>query len=180
MPTIFSPFHTGAEKPVPQLYSEVTTALLDHLAKLIPIVKSLLIQLEALEEQLDFVHELVFREELVTSAAKDQISSRLWTKLGGNRQDVWNYDGRLKLLSAIGEYQRKAKAHVTSALHTLHALHHDLDDLLERTFHQDSAGSHIPIKVQIKGIGYGIQKLRNMLQSEPEVAVILEEQPVLY
>lgn len=177
---ISSPFHTGAEKTVPHVYSEVTAALLDHLAKLIPIVESLLIQLEALEEQLDFVHEFVFQGELVTSAAKDQISSRLWTKLGGNHQDVWNYDGRLKLLSGIGEYQCKAKAHVTSALHTLHALHHDLDDLLERTFHQDSAGSHIPIEVQIKGIGYGIQRLRSILQSEPEVAFTLEEQRVLY
>jgi len=169
----------GAEEIASQVFGEVMTALLDHVARLILIAESLLAHLESLEEQLDVVHELVFREEFVTSAAKDQLLSRLWTKLGGNQQDIRSYDGHLKLLGGLGEYRRKAKAYVASALQTMHALNDDLDDLRKRTSNPDLADSRVPIEVQIRSIGYGIERLRNMIRakqlSEPEVAFTLEE-----
>lgn len=177
--TISSPFYIGAEETVFQVYSEVTTALLDHVSRLTLIAESLLTKLESLEEQLDLIHELVFEEEFIASA-KDQLLSRLWMRLGGNRQDVWN----LKLLSEIGESRRKAKAYVGSALHTLDALNRDLNDLREQSFNQGSAGSEISIKAQIEGIGNGVQRLRNMVQvkqrPEPEVAFAQKERPVLH
>ncbi|KAE9388725.1 hypothetical protein BT96DRAFT_835852, partial [Gymnopus androsaceus JB14] len=172
--------HASAEGTAVQVFGEVLTALLERVAKLILIAQSLLAHLESLEDKLDVIHELVFQEEFVTSAAKDQLLSRLWTKLGGNQQDIRNHDGNLKLLRELGVYRRRAKAFVASALQTLHALNDDLDDLGERTSNrQDLGGSRSPIEVQIRSIGYGIQRLRNVIQSqqwsEPELAFALEE-----
>lgn len=180
-PSISSPIyiHATAEETAVQVFDEVLAALLHRVTKLILIAESLFAPLESLEDQLDLIQELVFREEFVTSTAKHKLLSRFWTKLGGNQQDVRNHDGNLKLLRELGAYRHRAKAYVTSALQTLHALNGDLDGLREETSNQALADSPVPIEVQTQSIGLGIQKLRSMIQaqqwSEPSLAFTLEE-----
>lgn len=161
-----------------QVFGELITVFLDHVTKLILIAESLLVQLDMLESQLELIHELVYEENLIASASRKQLLSRLWTKLGGNQQIVQSYDEQLQLLSGLGEYRRMAKAHVASALQTLRASHVDLGDLCEDASNLDLHGSRVSIEIKARSIGSEIQKIGNMIQakeqSAPELVVSLE------
>ncbi|KIK56757.1 hypothetical protein GYMLUDRAFT_173866, partial [Collybiopsis luxurians FD-317 M1] len=160
-----NPFYThpNVESAAVEVFNEVMTALVTNVARLIIVAEEQLANLERLEEQLNLINNIVFKEDFLISSAKDELLSELWTKLGGNQRVLKSIDGHLKLLNGIGEYRRRAKAYVASALQTLRALGDELEGLKERASGPQLAGTHLPVEVHIASISYGIQRLRQTI-----------------
>ncbi|KZT01412.1 uncharacterized protein LAESUDRAFT_664079, partial [Laetiporus sulphureus 93-53] len=119
-----------------------------------------LVNLERLEEHLKTVHEVISRENGTVTAAQDELLASLWTSLGGNRRELKGKKQHLVLLKGLGAYRRRALAHVTVALQTLHALSADLEELRERVAAPEILGEQIPVEVHMQAIQAGLDRLK--------------------
>ncbi|EJF64846.1 hypothetical protein BD309DRAFT_1003167 [Dichomitus squalens] len=116
--------------------------------------------LDALEEHLATLHDICARENLSMSSARDALLSDLWTILGGNRDRVRSFNANLELLRDLGEYRRRAAAHVAAAMHTLQAMGEDMEDLRERVSAPELVGDVVPVEVHMKSIRAGMDRLK--------------------
>ncbi|KAI0648968.1 hypothetical protein C8Q79DRAFT_948105 [Trametes meyenii] len=117
--------------------------------------------LERLDAHLTTLHELCTRENITLNAARDDLLAQLWTILGGNRRRVRGMDYNLALLRDLGEYRRRAAAHVAAAKQTLLAMSEDIEDLRERVAAPDVVGDRIPVEVHMKSIQSGLERLKD-------------------
>ncbi|KAJ7066693.1 hypothetical protein C8F01DRAFT_1124224 [Mycena amicta] len=115
--------------------------------------------LDKLEEQLSVLHELVSRENTSISSAQSELLADLWTKLGGNRDKLRGYEHHLGLLKGLGEYRKKALAHVVGALHALAQMSEEIENLRERVAAPELVGGRIPLEVHIRSIQGGLERL---------------------
>ncbi|KAG6891362.1 hypothetical protein C0992_008073 [Termitomyces sp. T32_za158] len=166
-PTIMSMYGLipwSARKPtydvVTRTFSEAMGVLSSSLERLVLEAEINLANLEKLEERLSALHEMVSREDVVLSGAKSELLAELWTKLGGNKNKLRNYDSHLSLLKNLSSYRKKALVHVVAALQTLNALSSDMEDIRERVAAPDLVGSKIPIEVHMKSIKTGLERLK--------------------
>ncbi|KAF8056071.1 hypothetical protein FPV67DRAFT_1376586, partial [Lyophyllum atratum] len=141
-------------------FGEVMGVLADSMQRLIIEAEVNLANLEKLEERLSVLHELVAREDATISSAKSELLAELWTKLGGNKKKLHNYQGHLELLKNLGLYRKRALAHVVGALQSLTAITSDMEEMRERVAAPELAGSHIPVEVHMNSIKVGIERLR--------------------
>ena len=116
--------------------------------------------LDALEERLAALHELCAREDLALGAARDALLSELWTLLGGNRRKLRAFDLNRDLLLDLGEYRRRAAAHVAAAQQTVDAMSEEIEALRERVAAPDLAGDRIPVSVHVKSIRIGMERIQ--------------------
>lgn len=116
--------------------------------------------LDTLEEDLSAVREAVTREDLYVAAEKTELLGALWTKLGGNKHELRNYERRLSLLKDLGDYRKQAQAHVLAALQTLNLMSEDMEDLRERVAAPELVDGRIPLHVHIESIQTGLQRLQ--------------------
>ncbi|KAI6039889.1 hypothetical protein EDC04DRAFT_3003197 [Pisolithus marmoratus] len=116
--------------------------------------------LDQMEVDIASLHDMITREDKHMSNEKDRVLGELWTTLGGNRQKLREYDDRLALLNDLAVYRKQARAHVTAALQTLHAMSDDLEDLRERVAAPGIIGGKVPIKVHIESIKNGLERLK--------------------
>ncbi|KAI0359705.1 hypothetical protein OH77DRAFT_1471382 [Trametes cingulata] len=116
--------------------------------------------LERLDMHLVTLHELCTRENMTLSAAREDLLAQLWTILGGNRGRLRGMDHNLDLLKDLGEYRKRAAAHVAAAKQTLQAMSEDMEDLRERVAAPDIVGDRIPIEVHMKSIQSGLERLK--------------------
>ncbi|EKM58534.1 uncharacterized protein PHACADRAFT_252952, partial [Phanerochaete carnosa HHB-10118-sp] len=116
--------------------------------------------LDALEEQLLTLHEMVHRENRTVSAAKEELLAELWTALGGNKRKLRGLNGHLFLLRNIGAYRSRAAAHVAAALQALEGMSEDMEDLRERVAAPELIGERIPVEVHMKSIRAGLERLQ--------------------
>ncbi|KAF5391523.1 hypothetical protein D9757_002507 [Collybiopsis confluens] len=137
------------------------SVLSSTIEKLIVEAEVQLSNLEQLEQRLSVLNELVSREDYSISSAKSELLSNLWTRLGGNRRMLRRFNDHLKLLGGLGEYRRRALAHVVFALQTLRALSDEMEDMRERVSEPELAGSQIPVEVHMKSIQHGLQRLKD-------------------
>ncbi|KAI8980016.1 hypothetical protein BD414DRAFT_493319 [Trametes punicea] len=118
------------------------------------------VNLERLDTHLVTLHELCTRENLTLSADRDELLSELWTILGGNRRRLRGMESNLELLRYLGEYRKRAAAHVAAAKQTLQAMSEDMEDLRERVAAPDIVGDRIPVEVHMKSIQSGLERLK--------------------
>lgn len=119
-----------------------------------------LYNLDILEEDLSAIHEAVLREDISITAQKSELLGALWTKLGGNRRTLMDYERRLSLLKDLSNYRKYAHAHVVAALQTLHSMSEDMEDLRQRVAAPGLASDRrIPLRVHIESIQNGLQRL---------------------
>lgn len=116
--------------------------------------------LDALDAHLDTLHEICTRENLDLGAARDALLADLWTILGGNRDQVRTFNMKLELLRELGEYRKRAAAHVAAASQTLQAMGEDMEDLRERVAAPELVGDRVPVEVHMKSIRTGIERLK--------------------
>ncbi|RPD59569.1 hypothetical protein L227DRAFT_152232 [Lentinus tigrinus ALCF2SS1-6] len=132
----------------------------DEMARLILEVEVSNANLDQLEEDLAVLHELCTREKITLSEKHDELLSQLWTILGGNRGQRRKFSTNFELLKALGEYRKRAAAHVAAAMQTLQAMSEDMEDLRERVAAPEIVGDHIPIEVHMKSIQSGMERLK--------------------
>lgn len=60
----------------------------------------------------------------------------------------------------MGEYRKRARAHVAAAMQTLEAMGEDMEDLRERVTAPEIVGDKIPVEVHMKSIQSGMERLK--------------------
>jgi DNA repair ATPase RecN len=160
-----SPFISSTTHPLSEIimetFNEAISVMSSSIHRLILEAQNSLANLEKLEEYLSTIHELLSREDLSISSAKSQLLSELWTKLGGNRKALQEYDSHLFLLSNLSTYRRKSLSHVVAALVGLQEMSDNMEDLRERVTALEIAGRTIPVEVHMKSICTGLEQLRD-------------------
>lgn len=116
--------------------------------------------LEQLDADIGALHEMITREDKHTTVERDKLLGELWTKLGGNKKAVRDYGDRLALLDDLGEYRKRAVAHVRAALRTLHTMSDDLEVLRERVAAPGLLESKLPLHVHMESIRNGLERLQ--------------------
>ncbi|TEB25146.1 hypothetical protein FA13DRAFT_1738562 [Coprinellus micaceus] len=144
---------------VPETFGDAMNVLSDHLARIILEVETNTQNLDALDEKLNTLRSIVSREDSSVSADREELLSYLWTKLGGNRKDLKNFNRNLKMLSDLGNYRKAAQARVVATLHTLERVSQDMEDMRERVAAPNLAGSTIAPEVHMKSIRKGLERL---------------------
>ncbi|KZP23891.1 hypothetical protein FIBSPDRAFT_858065 [Athelia psychrophila] len=146
-----------------ELVTKTFTKAMDYhagsLARLVIEAQASLANLDALEQRLNTLSEVVVRENATLSAAQSELLSELWTMLGGNRDKLRGQDNHFLLLKGLGDYRSRALAHVESALMTLQAMSEDMEDMRERVAAPELVGSRVPVEVHIRSIRSGLERL---------------------
>ena len=155
----------GAVTPPPRevLLDAFRSSLDVHAAELAKIVLELTAasaNLEQLDERLGVLHELCARENIAVSAARDALLSELWTILGGNRRRVRTADAHLGLLRDVGQYRRRAAAHIAAASQTVDAMAEEIEELRARVAAPELTEDRIPIEVHMKSIRSGMERIQ--------------------
>ncbi|KAG6916051.1 hypothetical protein DXG01_008624 [Tephrocybe rancida] len=145
---------------VTRTFSEAMGVLSSSMERLILEAEVNLANLERLEERLLTLHEIVSREDISLSGAKYELLAELWTKLGGNKKKLRNFNEHLFLLKNLGLYRQKALAHVAAALQALHGMSSDMEDIRERAAAPELMGPRIPIEVHMNSIRTGLDRLK--------------------
>ena len=156
----WAPKRKATDEVVRETFDEAMNTLSKNLERLILEAEANEKNLNDLEERLATLHELVAREDSSISSAKSDLLADLWTKLGGNRRQLRNFNSHLGLLKDLGEYRQQARVHVTVALQTLRGMSGDMDDMRERAAAPDLLGPSIPVEVHLKSIEMGLERLK--------------------
>ena len=164
---------TSHKKPINQVvvetFGEAMNILSTDMERLIIEAEKNIIALDALEERLSTLHDIVSREDLTLSSEKEELLAELWTILGFNRSELRNFDQSLLLLKELKTYRQQALTRVMSALQTLQMMSADMEDMRERVARPAIAGSAIPVQVHMKSIQYGLERLREGRIREKEL-----------
>lgn len=104
---------------VRKTFEQAMNVLSVNMERLILEAELSLQNLNNLEERLNTLHEIVAREDLSILSAKSDLLQELWTRLGGNRKSLRDFDHHLDVLKGLGMYRQQALVHVVSALQTL-------------------------------------------------------------
>ncbi|KIJ62833.1 hypothetical protein HYDPIDRAFT_93681 [Hydnomerulius pinastri MD-312] len=116
--------------------------------------------LDQMEVDVTSLHEIITREDKFTTAEKDELLGELWSKLGGNKKALREYGDRQALLNDLGDYRKKALAHVTAALQALHSMSDDLEVLRDRVAAPALLDGKLPLSVHIESIKNGLERLK--------------------
>ncbi|KAJ3537349.1 hypothetical protein NMY22_g5625 [Coprinellus aureogranulatus] len=155
------PWSSGktADQVVKETFIDAMNVLSEHLERIILEVETNTQNLDALEEKLNTLRSIVAREDASVSADREELLSYLWTKLGGNRKDLKNFERNLKMLGDLGNYRKAAQARVVATLHTLERVSQDMGDMRERVAAPNLAGSQIAPEIHMKSIRNGLERL---------------------
>ncbi|KAH8117922.1 hypothetical protein DFH11DRAFT_1571461 [Phellopilus nigrolimitatus] len=140
-------------------FTQSLSVLSTSLERLIFSAEASLNSLNMLEEQLGTIHGIVTREDASITAQQSELLADLWTILGGNRAQVQRFSANLQALRALSGYRAQALAHVVAALHALHTLSADMEELRQRAAAPELTGGEIPIEVHARALRSGVQRL---------------------
>ena len=136
------------------------TVLSGNMQRLVLEAEVSISDLNKLEEHMKSIHEVVSREGLSISSAKNELLAQLWTILGGNRGQLRGMDEHLALLKGVSGYRDRALAHVVAALQMLESMAGDMEELRERVAAPELVGDAIPIEVHMKSLRGGLERLK--------------------
>ncbi|KZP22540.1 hypothetical protein FIBSPDRAFT_1016802 [Athelia psychrophila] len=140
-------------EPHPELVTQTFTEAMDYLAaslaRLVVEAQASLANLDALEQRLNTLNEVIARENVALSLAQSELLAELWTKLGGNRRKLQGHGDHLALLKGLGHYRRRALA-----------MSEDMQDMRERVAAPELVGSRVPVEVHIRSIRSGLERLK--------------------
>jgi len=156
----FKPLQFTKDKLLDQ-YIKHTRAVSDEIARLLGEAQSLLQVLRNLEDRLDVMHSIAFRDNIHAQGSKDDLLSELWTVLGGNRKKLARWNAQLKLLGQVGEHRKIAWIHVSGAIMKLQAMGAQVEELQERVSSAELLKDHpeVPLAVHIDTIRLGVERL---------------------
>ena len=148
------------DQVVAETFGNAMNVLSIEMERLIIEAEANLMALDALEERLKTLRDIILREDLTLSSEKADLLADLWTILGFNRKEIQNFDQSLLLLKELKTYRQQALDRVVTALHALQIMSADMEDIRESVARPAIAGSTIPVEVHIKSIQFGLERLR--------------------
>ncbi|OJT02448.1 hypothetical protein TRAPUB_7015 [Trametes pubescens] len=156
-----------ASPPSPPSQDLVVAAFRDSMDVHAAEMRRLVLELDVSEKNLDrldvhlgALHDLCTRENVGLTTVREDLLAELWTILGGNKRRLRGIDGNLELLRDLGEYRKRAAAHVAAAKQTIMAMGEDMEDLRERVAAPDIVGDRIPVEVHMRSIQSGLERLK--------------------
>lgn len=151
----------NTERAVVDQYIQHTRVVEDEISKLIGEAQALLLLLNNLEDRLDIIHGIVTRENGHTMESKEEILTKLWTLLGGNRDLLNKMNRHLALLGDVGKYRQNAYAHVSGTILRLQEIGAGLEDLRERVGTPELLRdrSDVPLAIHLESIQSGVERL---------------------
>jgi len=160
--TALMPFRVGPTKQevIIGAFTGAMSTFSEVIERLILEAELSLHNLDILEEDLTAIREAVTLEDLSTVAERNELLAQLWTHLGGNRDELRDYEGRLSLLRDLGNYRKQAQDHVLAALQTLTMMSEDMEDLRERVAAPELVDGRIPLHVHLESIQKGLERLQ--------------------
>lgn len=143
----------------------------EEIHKLVAEAQDILMVLTNLEDRLDVIHGISIRDDMHTTALKEEILSELWTMVGGNRGKLNKLTGQLDLLKRVGFNRKTAYAHVSGIIIRLQAIAAGLEDLRERVVSPELLRDRIdiPLSVHIENIQKGVERLDASRQAAREL-----------
>ncbi|KAH9944839.1 hypothetical protein B0H21DRAFT_862196 [Amylocystis lapponica] len=132
-----------------------------QIARLILQAEQIMYTLEKMEEQMVQLKGQLSLEDTSITGAKDELLAALWTKLGGNRRELRDYDNHIGLLRIMGTFRTHALAHVSVALQSLQSLSAELEELRDRVATPQLVGDGIPVEVYVRAIRSGVERLQD-------------------
>lgn len=154
------PFGRGKSDLLTTTFSQSLGVLSTSFQRLIVQAEISLHSLDKLEMQLNNIQDILTREDVDISSARSDVLAELWTRLGGNRNQLRSFRDNLRLLKELGSYRSRALAHVVGALQALQTLSADMEELRERVAAPELVGGEIPVEVHVRSIRSGIERLK--------------------
>jgi hypothetical protein len=148
-------------------YIQHTRIVEEEIHKLIAEAQAILMVLTNLEDRLDVIHGIATRDDMHTTALKEEILSELWTMVGGNRGKLNKMNRQLDLIKQVGIYRKNAYAHISGTIIRLQAMGAGLEDLRERVGSPELLRDRldIPLSVHIENIQKGVERLEESRQN---------------
>ncbi|KAJ3554156.1 hypothetical protein NM688_g3253 [Phlebia brevispora] len=115
--------------------------------------------LDNLEHNLIVLHEILSREFSSITKERSELLAALWTLLGGNKRQLVDMKGRMKVLKDLGNYRTEAKNHIGTSVQTVQALTEDMEDLRARVAAPAIVEDRVPVEVQLRSIQAGLERL---------------------
>lgn len=143
-------------------YIRHTRLVEKEIRELILEAQALLLTLNNLEDRLETIHGIVVREDTHAQLSKTEILSHLWTKLGGNKVKLGDFNSQLHLLDQVNICRETAIAHVSGTLIKLQAMGAELEELQKRVGgvkFVDVGRGGVPLSVHIEYIESGAERL---------------------
>jgi hypothetical protein len=152
-------------------YIEHTRIVSGEIEALVIEAQALLGVLQNLEDRLEVIHGIAYRDDMHAQLSKDEILSQLWTLLGGNRAALGKYNKQLGLLRQVGEYRKTAWAHVSGTILKLQAMGAELEELRERVGSAEVLRyrADIPLAVHLESIRLGVERLERGREAAREL-----------
>jgi hypothetical protein len=152
-------------------YIQHTRIVSEEIETLITEAQALLGVLQNLEDRLEVIHGISYRDNMHAQVSKDEILSQLWTLLGGNRAALGKYNKQLSLLRQVGEYRKIAWAHVSGTILKLQAMGAELEELRERVGSAELLRhrADIPLAVHLESIRLGVERLEKGREAAREL-----------
>ena len=166
----FQPVQFTESKLLDQ-YIQHTRIVSEEIETLITEAQALLGVLQNLEDRLEVIHGIAYRDNMHAQVSKDEVLSQLWTLLGGNRAALGKYNKQLGLLRQVGEYRKIAWAHVSGTILKLQAMGAELEELRERVGSAELLRhrADIPLAVHLESIRLGVERLEQGREAAREL-----------
>jgi hypothetical protein len=166
----FQPLQFTESKLLDQ-YIQHSRIVSEEIEQLVVEAQALLGVLQNLEDRLEVIHGIAYRDNMHAQVSKDEILSQLWTLLGGNRAALGKYNKQLGLLRQVGEYRKIAWAHVSGTILKLQAMGAELEELRERVGSAELLRhrADIPLAVHLESIRLGVERLEQGREAAREL-----------
>jgi hypothetical protein len=166
----FQPLQFTESKLLDQ-YIRHTRMVSEEIETLITEAQALLGVLQNLEDRLEVIHGIAYRDNMHAQVSKDEILSQLWTLLGGNRAALGKYNKQLGLLRQVSEYRKIAWAHVSGTILKLQAMGAELEELRERIGSAELLRhrADIPLAMHLESIRLGVERLEQGREAAREL-----------
>ena len=166
----FQPIQLTESKLLDQ-YIQHSHIVSEEIETLIAEAQALLQILQNLEDRLEVIHGIGYRDNIHIQGSKDEVLSKLWTMLGGNRGTLGKHNRQLELLRHVGEYRKMAWAHVSGTILKLQAMGAELEELRERVGSAEVLRYRvdIPLAVHLESIRLGVERLEQGREAAREL-----------
>ena len=116
-------------------------------------------KLQSIEEQINTIHEILRKEGLDIVEIRDEVSSSLWTAVGGNKRQLQKLNRELVLIEKLDKFNVEALRHIREAAYKLTTMKDQMDNLRERALWPQWHEGEFGIEIHIKSIESSIRRL---------------------
>lgn len=156
---ILNPFYNN-EGPILRAFSAAVDTLAKDTQRTLLEASATVANLEQLQDHLLTIYNICEREGVELSEEHEELLSKLWTTLGGNRHTVRRNTRQIALLEEVGRYRKEALMHVVVTRDVLQGLAADVEELRASSVAPEIVGNNVPPEVLIRSVENQVERLK--------------------